>query len=119
MTGYQEAVTDQSFANQILVFTNPLIGNYGVNLDDYESPCQIVVGVICREVARVSDSWRKQGTFDDFPKTNADPRSLSYRYWALTKKLREHGTMKGCLVDSVHDMTHTLDQLRATVQMIV
>lgn len=37
MTGYQEAVTDQSFANQILVFTNPLIGNYGVNLDDYES----------------------------------------------------------------------------------
>ena len=37
MTGYQEAITDQSYANQILVFTNPLIGNYGVNLDDYES----------------------------------------------------------------------------------
>ena len=37
MTGYQESVTDQSYANQILTFTNPLIGNYGVNLDDYES----------------------------------------------------------------------------------
>lgn len=68
MTGYQEAVTDQSFANQILVFTNPLIGNYGVNLDDYESLMPNCCGVICREVARVSDSWRKQGTFDDFLK---------------------------------------------------
>lgn len=68
MTGYQEAVTDQSFANQILVFTNPLIGNYGVNLDDYESLQPNCRGVVCREVARVSDSWRKQDTFDNFLK---------------------------------------------------
>lgn len=115
MTGYQEAVTDQSFANQILVFTNPLIGNYGVNLDDYESLMPNCCGVICREVARVSDSWRKQGTFDDFLKQMQIPCLCHIDTRALTKKLREHGTMKGCLVDSVHDMTHTLDQLRATV----
>ena len=54
MTGYQEAITDQSFANQILVFTNPLIGNYGVNLDDYESITPNCCGVVCREMTLIA-----------------------------------------------------------------
>ena len=48
MTGYQEAITDQSYANQILVFTNPLIGNYGVNVDDNESIDPQCNGVVCQ-----------------------------------------------------------------------
>ena len=115
MTGYQEAVTDQSFANQILVFTNPLIGNYGVNLDDYESLQPNCRGVVCREVARVSDSWRKQDTFDNFLKQMNIPGIKGIDTRALTKKLRVHGTMKGSLIDPVDDLKHAFDQLHATV----
>ena len=53
MVGYQEAITDQSFANQILVFTNPLIGNYGINSEDNETLYPQIKGVICHHVARV------------------------------------------------------------------
>ena len=64
MTGYQEAITDQSYANQILVFTNPLIGNYGVTLDDFESLQPQIKGVICQQVARIPSNWRMQDTLD-------------------------------------------------------
>ena len=53
MTGYQEAITDQSYADQILVFTNPLIGNYGITLADYESLQPQIKGVICHQVAQI------------------------------------------------------------------
>ena len=66
MTGYQEAITDQSFANQILVFTNPLIGNYGVNLDDDESLLPEIKGVVCRKLARVATNWRMQDDLANF-----------------------------------------------------
>lgn len=73
MTGYQEAITDQSYANQILVFTNPLIGNYGVTLDDYESLQPHIKGVICREVANHPCNWRMQDTLPHFLEQNDIP----------------------------------------------
>ena len=115
MTGYQEAITDQSYANQILVFTNPLIGNYGVNLDDYESLQPKCRGVVCRELARVSSSWRKQGTLDHFLKQNSIPGISGIDTRKLTRIIRSHGTMKGCLVNSIEDKNHTIEQLKATV----
>lgn len=115
MTGYQEAITDQSYANQILVFTNPLIGNYGVNLDDYESLQPKCRGVVCRELARVSSSWRKQDTLDHFLKQNSIPGISGIDTRKLTRIIRSHGTMKGCLVNSIEDKNHTIEQLKATV----
>lgn len=115
MTGYQEAVTDQSYANQILVFTNPLIGNYGVNLDDYESLEPNCKGVICREVARVSTNWRKQDSFPHFLEQMNIPGISGIDTRALTKKLREHGTMKGSIIDATDNLEHAFDQLHATV----
>nr|WP_321316041.1 carbamoyl phosphate synthase small subunit [uncultured Ligilactobacillus sp.] len=115
MTGYQEAITDQSYANQILVFTNPLIGNYGVNLDDYESLQPKCRGVVCREVARYSNSWRKQDTLDHFLTQNSIPGISGIDTRKLTKIIRNHGTMKGCLVNSIEDKNHTIEQLKATV----
>jgi carbamoyl-phosphate synthase small subunit len=114
MTGYQEAVTDQSFANQILVFTNPLIGNYGVTLDDYESIEPNCKGVVCREVARVSSNWRQQDSFDNFLKQMNIPGISGIDTRKLTKILRVHGTMKGSLLDTLPD-EHAFEQLRATV----
>lgn len=66
MTGYQEAITDQSYANQILVFTNPLIGNYGITLADYESLEPGIKGVICHQVANHPTNWRMQTTLPKF-----------------------------------------------------
>ena len=68
MTGYQEAISDQSYANQILVFTNPLIGNYGITLSDYESLAPQIKGVICHQLARKPDNWRMQDTLPNFLK---------------------------------------------------
>src|SRR5699024_9469612 len=68
MTGYQEAITDDSYASQILVFTNPLIGNYGVSLADSEDIQSNCAGVVCRQLARVVDSWRSTATLDQFLK---------------------------------------------------
>ncbi|MCP0886199.1 carbamoyl phosphate synthase small subunit [Ligilactobacillus sp. WILCCON 0076] len=115
MTGYQEAVTDQSYANQILVFTNPLIGNYGVTLDDYESLQPNCKGVICREVARVSTSWRQQETFPAFLEHMDIPGISGIDTRALVKKLRVHGTMKGSIIDATDELEHAFDQLHATV----
>lgn len=115
MTGYQEAITDQSYANQILTFTNPLIGNYGVNLDDCESLQPHCKGVICREVARVSSNWRQQETLPKFLEQMGIPGLKRIDTRALTKKLRVHGTMKGSLINSMDDYEHAFDQLKATV----
>ncbi|KRM07941.1 MAG: carbamoyl phosphate synthase small subunit [Liquorilactobacillus ghanensis] len=108
MTGYQEAVSDQSYAGQILVFTNPLIGNYGVNLDDCESIEPACSGVVCHELARVSSNWRQQGTFADFLKQMNIPGISGIDTRAITKKLRSKGTMRGKL-------TATKDQAQAAI----
>ncbi|KRL01526.1 carbamoyl phosphate synthase small subunit [Liquorilactobacillus capillatus] len=115
MTGYQEAITDQSFSNQILVFTNPLIGNYGVNFDDYESIEPTCKGVICHEVARVSSSWRQQTSLPAFLEQMDIPGITGIDTRALTKKLRSRGTMKGSIVDAKSDLDHAFDQLNAMV----
>ncbi|GFZ26735.1 glutamine-hydrolyzing carbamoyl-phosphate synthase small subunit [Lactobacillus corticis] len=100
MTGYQEAITDQSYADQILVFTNPLIGNYGVTLADLESLEPGIKGVICHEVARRPDNWRMQQTLPDFLKRIDVPGLSGIDTRELVKKLREHGTLRGAITDS-------------------
>src|SRR5262252_2110973 len=66
MTGYQEVLTDPSYKGQIVTMTYPLIGNYGINLDDRESHRPQVEGFIVRELTRVPSNFRSQGTLDDY-----------------------------------------------------
>lgn len=100
MTGYQEAITDQSYANQILVFTNPLIGNYGVTLADYESLRPQIKGVICHQVARHPDNWRMQETLPEFLQKMNIPGIQGIDTRELVKKLRVHGTLNGKIANS-------------------
>ena len=58
MSGYQETLTDQSYNGQIIVFTYPLIGNAGINRDDFETITPTVQGVVVREAATVTGNWR-------------------------------------------------------------
>jgi carbamoyl-phosphate synthase small subunit len=60
MTGYQEVLTDPSYAGQIVCMTYPLIGNYGVNNEDEESSRPWVEGFVVREASRVASSWRRR-----------------------------------------------------------
>lgn len=114
MTGYQEAITDQSYANQILVFTNPLIGNYGVTLDDYESLRPHIRGVICRQVAHHPCNWRMQDTLPNFLAQHQIPGLSGVDTRQLVRKLRQYGTLRGKLTDTITDKEAVVAQLQRT-----
>ena len=65
MTGYQEVLSDPSYCGQIVTFTYPLLGNYGVNDEDWESDRLRAQGVVCREVCDHPSNWRSQGRLAD------------------------------------------------------
>lgn len=114
MMGYQEAITDQSFANQLLVFTNPLLGNYGVNFDDNESLAPRCQGVICQEIAQVPSNWRMTATLPEFLAQHQIPGIAGIDTRALTRKLREHGTLRGALVNEVAQVDQIIKTLQTT-----
>lgn len=95
MTGYHEVLTDPSYSGQIVVMTYPQIGNYGTIKDDSESKKIQVRGFVVREHCDFPNNYRSQGTVDEYLKENniAGIEGLDTR--AITKKLRNYGTMKG------------------------
>ncbi len=114
MTGYQETITDQSFNGQIITFTYPMVGNYGINRDDYESIAPTCKGVVVKEHARRASNWRNLISLDEFLKRKDIPGIAGIDTRALTRKIRQHGTMKASIV-SEEDFTHAYDQLKAVV----
>lgn len=115
MTGYQESITDQSYNGQILTFTYPMVGNYGINRDDYESIRPTCKGVVVYEHARRASNWRNQMSLDEFLKMKDIPGISGIDTRALTKVIRQHGTMKATLANAEDTIEHIQDQLQATV----
>ena len=115
MTGYQESITDQSYNGQILTFTYPLVGNYGVNRDDYESILPTCKGVVVYEYARRASNWRQQLSLDEFLKIKKIPGISGIDTRALTKIIRQHGTMRATIANADDSIEHLQDQLQATV----
>jgi carbamoyl-phosphate synthase small subunit len=97
MTGYVESLTDPSYAGQILMFTYPLIGNYGVTKDDYESAGIKTEGVVVREACSKPSNWRSEMTLDKFLRDYKKPGIYGVDTRSLTKKIRTFGTMKAIL----------------------
>ncbi len=97
MTGYQEVLTDPSYTGQIVVMTYPLIGNYGINLEDMESTAPRVRGLIVREWAAKPSHWRCEMDLDGYLKQNRILGLAGIDTRGLTKLLRNHGTMKGMI----------------------
>jgi carbamoyl-phosphate synthase small subunit len=115
MTGYQESITDQSYNGQILTFTYPMVGNYGVNRDDYESITPTTKAVVVKEYARRASNWRNQMTLDEFLKRKDIPGISGIDTRALTRIIRQHGTMKATIVDAEGaDVASVLAELKAT-----
>jgi carbamoyl-phosphate synthase small subunit len=110
MTGYQEALTDPSFAGQILVMTYPLIGNYGINSLDVESNRVQVRGFVVREHSEQPSHWQSQETLDQYLSRNQIVGLSGIDTRALTRSLRAKGVMMGVVTNSSPEAA--LDRLR-------
>jgi len=97
MTGYQEVLTDPSYCGQIVTMTYPLIGNYGINVDDMESVKPHVKGFVVRELCRTPSNWRSSETLESFLKRYNIIGIEGIDTRELTKILRSKGTMKGII----------------------
>jgi carbamoyl-phosphate synthase small subunit len=97
MTGYQEVLTDPSYCGQIVTMTYPLIGNYGVNLEDIESAKPQVKGFVVREMCKTPSNWRSLETLSEYLARNNIIGIEGIDTRALTRILRDRGTMKGIL----------------------
>jgi len=97
MTGYQEVMTDPSYFGQIVTFTYPLIGNYGINAEDFESVEIRAQAMVCREVCERPSNWRATGKLQDWLENAGVPALAGIDTRALTRHLRDRGVMRGCL----------------------
>jgi carbamoyl-phosphate synthase small subunit len=95
LSGYQEIVTDPSYAGQIITFTYPHIGNYGTNPDDDESRRPFCSGVIVRDLARRPSSWRSTEALPDFLARHGVPGITGIDTRRLTRHLRDSGAVPG------------------------
>ncbi len=97
MTGYQEILTDPSYKGQIVTMTYPLMGNYGVNLEDLESRGVQVEGFIVKEYHPYPSNWRSRGNLADYLKASGKLGVEGLDTRAITKRLRQAGAMRGII----------------------
>ena len=102
MTGYQKALTDPSYHDQILVMTYPLQGNYGTNQDQNESNKVQVKGFIIKELTEIPSHWKNKTTLKSFLNKNNIPFITGVDTRALTKHLRRQGTMMGAISTNIN-----------------
>ena len=98
MTGYQEILTDPSYAQQIITLTYPHIGNTGTNEEDNESDRVWASGLVIRDLPLLASSWRKQQSLDEFLKQQNVVAIAEIDTRRLTRLLRDKGPLKGCLL---------------------
>ena len=111
MTAYLETLTDASYKGQAVVQTFPLIGNYGVITPDRERDIPVVSGYIVREICSFPSNFRCKEDLDKYLKDNNIPGIKGIDTRALTKVLREHGTMNGAITDSPDEIS--LEEIKA------
>lgn len=114
MTGYQEILTDPSYAKQLVTLTFPHIGNTGCNVTDEESAQPMAAGLIVRDTPVVFSNWRSEESLNDYLKRHGIVAISGIDTRRLTRILREKGAQGGCIIagESV-DENHALEQARA------
>jgi carbamoyl-phosphate synthase small subunit len=108
ITGYQEVISDPSYCGQIVTMTYPLVGNYGINRDDFESIAPFIHGFVVRRHEPVPSNWRAQYSLDQLFKEYGIVGISEVDTRMLTRILRSHGTMKGILTTG----TERIEELR-------
>jgi carbamoyl-phosphate synthase small subunit len=97
MSGYQEILTDPSYAGQIVVMTCPHIGNYGINAADSESRKPFVEGLVLREMSRVCSSWRSEGSLNDYLENHGIVGISEVDTRAVVRHIRTKGALRGVI----------------------
>jgi carbamoyl-phosphate synthase small subunit len=118
LCGYQEVLTDPSYAGQIVTMTYPHIGNYGVNREDVESARPQVAGFIVREASTVVSSWRASGELGRYLDEHGIVGIDAIDTRALTRHLRTHGAKRGVVSAVDHDPASLVAKARASRSMI-
>jgi len=109
MAGYQEIITDPSYAGQVVVMTYPMIGNYGITPEDFESRRAFLAGLVVKEVSRIPSNWRHDRSLADYLLAQGIPGLCDIDTRALVRHLRERGALRGVIADA----TRAPDALQA------
>lgn len=114
MTGYQEVLSDPSYCDQIVTMTYPLIGNYGITRDDFESVRPYIHGFVVREYEEAPSNWRAQFTISSLLKEYGIIGISGIDTRMLTRKIRHYGVMKGLLTTTDQSVAELTEMLKAT-----
>jgi len=117
ITGYQEIFTDPSYAGQIVVLTNPQIGNYGANGYDREAARPYIEGLVVREFSSVASNWRSEEHAEQFLAAGGVPVAAEIDTRALVRHLRSRGVMRGVLASGEADPKELVDRARRSPSM--
>jgi carbamoyl-phosphate synthase small subunit len=117
MTGYQEIITDPSYAGQIVTMTYPLIGNYGINRQDVESKKPHVAGFIVKELAPAYSNYRADTSLDEYLRQNQIVGISGIDTRALVRKIRITGAMNGVLSTEILDDATLVDRAKKVRDM--
>ncbi|MHA0855875.1 carbamoyl phosphate synthase small subunit [Paenibacillus sp. CMAA1364] len=111
ITGYQEVLSDPSYCGQIVTMTQPLMGNYGITRDDFESYIPFIHGFVVRRHEPVPSNWRAQYSLDELLKEHGIVGISEIDTRMLTRIIRSHGTMKGILTTSAASVEELQERL--------
>jgi len=117
MTGYQEILGDPSYAGQIVVMTYPMIGNYGIGPEDFESRKPFLAGLIVKEPARIASNWRKDRSLGDYLARHGVPGFFGIDTRALVRHLRTHGSKRGVVANGGQSMDALIARARGIRSM--
>ncbi|CCO07208.1 glutamine-hydrolyzing carbamoyl-phosphate synthase small subunit [Desulforamulus hydrothermalis] len=113
MTGYQEVLTDPSYCGQIVVMTYPLIGNYGINKDDFEAKSSFVRGFVVKEACYRPSNWRVSNKIDEFLARQGIIGIAGIDTRALTRRIRNYGTMRGVICTGAVDPRELVEKAKS------
>lgn len=114
MSGYQEIISDLSYYGQIVMMTYPAIGNCGINRDDFESISPKVFGFVVKEICEEPSNFRSDMTLNEFMKLKGIPGIADIDTREITRKIRDHGTLKAIMADTDADVEAIVNMLKAT-----
>lgn len=117
LTGYQEIFTDPSYAGQIVVLTNPQIGNYGTTPTDEEGKRPYIEGLVTREFSPISSNWRSTQVTDEYLEKYNVPVIADVDTRAIVRHLRSNGVMRGVLSTASQDADALVAKARAIRKM--
>src|SRR5205085_9612067 len=117
ITGYQEIFTDPSYCGQIVVLTNPEIGNYGTNPEDSESNHPFIEGLVVREFSKVSSNWRSQQVAEEYLEKFRIPAISDVDTRAIVRHLRQKGSLRGVISSIEADVDKLIEKARAIPKM--